>query len=106
MTGPAAPSVALNRYGRRARARCCPVADKVSQPQRFWAIRLFDLSKLGHCVAWLSCIAEGAAGIRPDAPPGSGPPGIYAVDRDLVFDKSRWLAGQGQMVTELSHHAV
>jgi len=48
----------------------CPVADIVSQSQGFWAIRLFGLSKLGHCVTRLSCIAEGAAGI----PPGPVPP--------------------------------
>jgi len=36
---------------RRHRASC-PVADKVSQSQRVWAIGLVGLNKLGHCVAW------------------------------------------------------
>jgi hypothetical protein len=58
----------------RSRSRSCPVADKVSQSQGFWAIRLFGLSKLGHCVTRLSCIAEGAAGISPGALGGSGSP--------------------------------
>jgi len=38
----------------------------------FLAIWLFGLSKLGHCAARPSCIAEGAAGTPPGAPPGSG----------------------------------
>ena len=46
---------------RRARRRTCPVADKVSQPQGFWAIGLFGLSKLGHRVAAAKPLASPAS---------------------------------------------
>jgi hypothetical protein len=58
---------------------------------RTWAIRLFGLSKLGRCGAAVSVERRidgsgrlGAAGIPPDATPGSGPLVIMlSIDRFL-----------------------
>ena len=48
----------------------CPVANKVSQSQGFWAIRLFGLNKLGR---WLGCFCIAMTAGMSDID-GHGPP--------------------------------
>src|SRR5215471_6529062 len=50
--------------------QACPVADKLSQSQGSWAIRLFGLSKLGH---W---VARRATALADIAAPGLLVPGL------------------------------